>query len=164
MEQLFVATLPSPIAWHFILGFLENSNVDVTDVTTVYCSRSILEVGRESCIPDRQTGPGTATGALPHNFHPLLALIFLTFSNQCLVPCKQITNGTFVKVRQGQCMGTFPSSKILLIIWPGGKNFCKVGSIFSLGTLWDTTRKSQNTKYRKYISTEITFTIGLLCF
>ena len=63
MEQLFVATLPSPIAWHFILGFLENSNVDVTDVTTVYCSRSILEVGRESCIPDRQTGPGTATGA-----------------------------------------------------------------------------------------------------
>ena len=82
-----------------------------------------MEVGRESCIPDRQTGPGTATGALPHNFHPLLALIFLTFSNQCLVPCKQITNGTFDNVWEPS-----PLQKSYLSYGRAAKTFAKLGA------------------------------------
>ena len=119
--------LPSPIAWHFILGFLENSNVDVTDVTTVYCSRSVLEVGRESCIPDRQTGPGTATGALPHNFHPLLALLFLPFPLNVWFPADKFLFSTFLKVRQGQQYGILPLFKnpfLRILYGRASKTFC----------------------------------------
>ena len=181
MEQLFAATLPSPLVCHYILGFLENSNADVTEsnVTTVY---NVMEVGHESCIPDRQTGPGTATGALPHNSQPLLRPLFLTFSNQCFLLHKLVSiSNIFVNVRQDQvplrgrylttfilfCFSylfqinvCFPSDKFPFgtyvkvrqgNIWNPSyiarrqKNLSKAGSIFSLGTLWDTTRYSEST-------------------